>query len=294
MSLILPAGTFTAPAGEPLTYTAGLADGRALPNGLIFNAATGRISGIAPGAGIYAITVTATNTSGLSPSETFDATVSATAPAVIAPTPPQSWAAGQPVLFALPADTFTDTQAEHLRYAATQANGAALPQGLQFDPATDSFTGTAPLTPQTLSLAVTATDASGLAVAETFAVNVTASAPRVCDPTAHQVWHGGQPVSFALPANTFNDPQGSSLSFQAFETGGPSQLSWLDFSSAARTFSGLVPAGQSGLVTLQVVGTDALGLSAADTFTVAIAPAGSTTPTYGAPALATELLAFHG
>lgn len=49
-SITLPAGAFTDPDGDALSYTAFLADGSALPQWLVFNASTRTFSGTAPNA----------------------------------------------------------------------------------------------------------------------------------------------------------------------------------------------------------------------------------------------------
>jgi len=67
----LPAGTFTDPRGETMTYTATLASGAALPAWLTCNPATGTLSGTPPGAGTLSVTVTATDQSSFSASVTF-------------------------------------------------------------------------------------------------------------------------------------------------------------------------------------------------------------------------------
>lgn len=296
VAFALPAGSFADPQGAALTLTAGLAGGGALPGGLHFDAATQSFLGTAPVVpGSYAIAVTATDPAGLSATDLFTATVTAAAPRVTGPTPGQSWAAGQSVSFALPANSFTDPQGEALHYMATQADGAPLPAGLTFDGSTATFTGTAPITPEMLGLTVTATDASGLAASESVAVTITGSAPRLSYPTANQNWQGGTPVSFALPAGTFADPQGTALGFQAFQISGPSQLDWLQFDPATARFTGNVPQDVSGPIGIAVVATDALGLSAAETFAVTFRPAGrlNLTPTPSLPVAATEMLALQ-
>lgn len=70
----LPAGTFTDPRGETMTYTATLASGAALPAWLACNPATGTLSGTPPGAGVLSVTVTATDQSGFSSAITFPLT----------------------------------------------------------------------------------------------------------------------------------------------------------------------------------------------------------------------------
>ena len=122
--------------------------------------------------------MTATDTSHLSATDTFSATVLG-APLVTAQTPNQTWTEGKAVSLALPANTFTDPQGEKLTYTATLANGQALPAWLSFNATTETFSGTAPTTAQSLSIKVTATDSSGLAASESFTASVQpAPAPR--------------------------------------------------------------------------------------------------------------------
>ncbi len=81
-------------------------------------------------------------------------------------TPNQTWTGGKALSLALPANTFTDPQGQKLVYTASQANGQALPTWLGFNATTETFSGTAPATVQSLSIKVVATDSSGLSVSE--------------------------------------------------------------------------------------------------------------------------------
>ena len=68
--------TFTDPQKETLSFTASQSNGSALPAWLKFNGTTDTFSGTAPAAaGSLSLKVTATDTSGLSISETFTAAV---------------------------------------------------------------------------------------------------------------------------------------------------------------------------------------------------------------------------
>jgi hypothetical protein len=288
------AAAFADPQGETLTYTAALANGQALPSGLTFNAATATFGGLAPVAiGTMGITVTAKDQSGLSASETFQCVVAAQAPRVNNSPTAQYWVANKAVSFALPASTFTDPQGETLTYTATQSNGSALPGGLTFNATTGAFGGTAPITPETLGLKVTATDASGLAVSEQFSVAIQAAAPAVAHQTANQVWNAGATMSFLVPSNTFADPQGAALSYTGFETSGANLSSWLHFAAGSAALTGTVPSGLAGLFGVTIVATDAYGLSASETFGLTIGAAGAHLTAASAPA-ATEMLAMHG
>jgi len=173
VNFVLPATLFKDPAGGALTYSAGGTAGASLPSWLSFNAVTRAFTGIVP-AGLenFSIVVTATDTVGLSTSETFAVKVPAAAPFVSAAIPAQSWAEGGAVSFAVPGGTFTDPQSENLTYKATLSTGGALPGWLKFNASTATFIGTAPATPSTLQIKVTATDSSGLSVYETFSATI--------------------------------------------------------------------------------------------------------------------------
>jgi hypothetical protein len=312
VSLALPAGTFLDPQGEALKFTATLAGGQPLPSWLTFNSSSDSFSGTAPAlAEKLSVVVTATDTSGLSVSDTFAATVIG-APTVTDQTGNQTWQAGKAVSLALPANTFTDPQGEALTYSATQANGQALPSWLKFNPTTETFSGTAPGTTQSLSLKVTATDTSGLSASETFTAAVQALvAPTqpgitVTAPTANQDWTVGQAVDLVLPSNTFTDALGLKMSFAAYELSGPDITSWLRFNPTTEAFTGTPPFTLKGTAELAVIATDAQHLMAVDifnaTFTTGAGNAvAATTEQSGGSILAlhfdpnqiSSLLAFH-
>jgi hypothetical protein len=270
------APVFTDPQGQALTYSAQLSNGQALPSWLVFNAANDTFSGTAPTtAQTLNIVITATDTSHLSATDSFVATVLGV-PLVTAQTPNQTWIEGKTISLTLPANSFTDPQGEKLTYTATLTNGQALPGWLSFNATTETFSGTAPTTAQSLGVKVTATDSSGLATSESFTASVQpAPAPRpaitVTDPTPNQVWTAGQNTTLVLPANTFTDALGLKMSFAAYEVSGPNVTSWLHFNASTDTFSGAVPANASGTIGLLVLATDAQNVMAEDMFSVTFA-----------------------
>jgi Putative Ig domain/Calpain family cysteine protease len=269
----LAANTFTDPQAQKLTYTATLSTGAALPSWLSFNSTTGTFTGTVPNttAGL-SIKVTATDTSGLSASETFAVATPASAPVLASQTAAQTWKLGQAVNFTLAANTFTDPQAEKLTYSATLSTGTALPSWLSFNSTTGTFTGTVPNTTAGLSIKVTATDTSGLSAAETFAVAAPAAAPVLAAQTAAQTWKLGQAVNFTLGTNTFTDPQAEKLTYSATLSTGTALPTWLKFNGTTDTFSGTAPASATSL-SLKVTATDTSGLSGSETFAVSVAAA---------------------
>ncbi|MBS0643924.1 MAG: putative Ig domain-containing protein [Proteobacteria bacterium] len=274
LSLTLPANTFTDPDQQALSYAATLSSGAALPSWLKFNAATDTFTGIVPSvAQKLTLSVKATDTSGLSATDTFAVTVIG-APTVTAQTPMQNWVVGQKVNLALPGNTFTDPQGQKLTYTASLASGAALPSWLQFNGATDTFTGTAPSVAQAMNIKVTATDASGLSASETFTAAVKPGIA-VANPIPDQTWLNNRALNVVLPGNTFTDSLGLKMSFAAYQVSGPSVTSWLRFNGSSLTFSGAVPATQSGTIGLAILATDAARCSATDMFQVSFATAAS-------------------
>jgi len=298
VSLALPPGTFKDPQNETLTYSAKLSNGPALPGWLTFNATTDTFSGTAPTAAqTLTITVTATDTSNLSASDTFSVSVIG-GPTVTQQTPNQTWIEGSAVSLALPAKTFTDPQGETLTYTASLSSGAALPSWLSFNAATETFTGTAPATAQSLTIKVTATDTSGLATSESFNASVQAATVvtkpgiTVTDQTPNQTWTDGEAVTLTLPANTFTDALGLKMSFAAYEVSGPNVTSWLRFNPATDEFYGTIPSKLTGTVGLEVIATDGQRMMATDLFSVTIGASSSThafaatlTPTAGMSSL---------
>jgi hypothetical protein len=283
IDLVLPATTFRDPQNQTLTYTATQSDGQALPSWLVFNPATRTLTGTAPKAAqTLTIAVTAQDSGGLTASDVFSATVIGT-PVVATPTATQTWTEGQAVALTLPANTFSDPQSQALTYSATLANGQALPSWLTFHASTDSFTGTAPATAQTLSIKVTATDTSGLATSETFAASVVAPPPppihtpgiAVTGQTPNQVWQDSLALDFVLPSKTFTDSLGLPMTFMAFDIAGPNLTPWLKFNPTTDSFSGAVPANETGTATLAVIALDKDFNLGIDMFNVTFAPAAS-------------------
>ncbi|MBY5370092.1 N,N-dimethylformamidase beta subunit family domain-containing protein, partial [Rhizobium leguminosarum] len=104
------------------------------------------------------------------------------APVLAVQTTTQNATTGSAFSFVLPTTTFTDVDSgETLTYAATAADGTALPSWLSFNASTRTFSGT-PTAGGTYGVKVTATDLGGLAANESF--NIAVSVPGNTTPTA--------------------------------------------------------------------------------------------------------------
>ena len=174
----LASTTFSDSQHEVLSYSASQANGSALPAWLTFNIATESFSGTVPNsANGLSIKVTATDTSGVSASETFAVTTPAQAPVVTTQTSGQVWMTNQAVNFKLAANTFTDPQGDSLTYSADQVGATSATSWLKFNAATQTFSGTAPAAASgPIQLEVIATNSAGIASAETFNVTMASTA----------------------------------------------------------------------------------------------------------------------
>ncbi|MEI7126617.1 putative Ig domain-containing protein [Pectobacterium versatile] len=273
LSVTVPAGTFTDPDGDTLTLSATLADGTALPAWLSFNPATGTFSGTPANGDVGSLTikVTATDGSNASVSTTFGLTVTNVndAPVVATPIPAQSVAQDGSLSFTVPAGTFTDPDGDTLTLSATLADGTALPAWLSFNPATSTFSGTpANGDVGSLTIKVTATDGSNASVSTTFGLTVTNvnDAPVVSGTIAAQSIAQGGSLSVTVPAGTFTDPDGDTLTLSATLADGTALPSWLSFNPATGTFSGTPANGDVGSLTIKVTATDGSNASVSTTF----------------------------
>lgn len=188
------------------------------------------------------------------------------APVITAQTADQTIAANHAFSVSL-ANVFTDPQNQALSYKVTLANGQALPSWMTYNASTNTLSGTTPLTSSSTQVMVKVTDTSGLSASETFTINDTAYAPTLNKATTTQLVTPGHSFSIALPAGTFTDPQGETLSYTAKLASGAALPSWLSFNAQTQTFSGTAPTATTSL-SLQVTASNQAGLSTSETFTL--------------------------
>ncbi|TBZ95031.1 DUF4082 domain-containing protein, partial [Rhizobium leguminosarum] len=103
-------------------------------------------------------------------------------------------------------------------------------------------------------------------------------APVLAVQTASQNATVGSAFSFTLPTTTFTDvDSGETLAYAATSADGTALPAWLSFNASTRTFSGT--ATTSGTYGVRVTATDLGGLTANETFNIAVSTSGNTTPT---------------
>ena len=210
-SFTVPADTFTdIDQGDVLAYSATLADGSALPAWLKFDAATLTFSGIPSNwdVGVLNVSVTATDTGGLTATDTFALDVQNVndAPIVTNHLADQHLDEGKRFSIVVPASTFDDWDIVHgdsLSYSATLADGEELPKWLTFDAATRTFSGRAKGSAD-VDILLTATDQAGASVSHIFNLS-TGHEHHDDHHHDHHDDHHGQCHDDELPADTTRD-----------------------------------------------------------------------------------------
>ncbi|MGD9685492.1 MAG: putative Ig domain-containing protein [Desulfobacter sp.] len=279
-SFTLPATAFNdIDAGDQLSYTATLANGDQLPAWLTFDSSSGTFSGTAgnDNVGTVDVMVTATDMAGAQAFSNFSITVANTndAPELLTPLVAQAVLEDQLFSYQIPVDTFRDIDSnDQLTYAATMADGSALPTWLTFDAVNGTLTGT-PGNDHvgTLDITITATDLAGAQASSSFSIAVANvnDAPELANPLADQDAKQGQAFSYQIPTNSFIDiDSGDSLSYTASMENGSPLPAWLTFDATTGTFSGTPDSASVGSIALNLTATDQSGASVADAFTITV------------------------
>lgn len=274
-SFKLPDNAFIDPEGLPMTYRVSGPDNTPLPSWISFNPITRTFSGT-PGnneVGTHELVMTAYDDLGASSSRSFFITVQNTndAPTVGVAIGVLDAIEDQGFSFVVPANAFNDIDAgDSLTYAATMADGAALPDWLSLDAVTGTFSGT-PTNDAvgTLQFKVIATDTAGASANQIFSVSVanTNDAPVVFTEIGGKRAIEDEPFSFQIPADTFKDVDaGDQLTYSATLSDGSALPAWLTFDASTGTFSGTPDNSNVGTLQVAVIATDLAGTSATATF----------------------------
>ena len=162
----------------------------------------------------------ATFTTGMNsvPAVTNNSTQTNTAPTVANPIPDQTATAGTAFSYTFPATTFNDVDTgDTLSYAATKADGTALPTWLVFTASTRTFAGTpAASDVGTVSVKVTASDGNGGSVSDEFDITVEAdTTPPTLTSATVQGYGSGIFLAFSENLRQSNHPPNSAFTVTA-------------------------------------------------------------------------------
>ena len=290
-SYTVPAGAFTDPNGDALTYSAD-GNGVALPSWLSFNAATRTFSGTPSAAGSWTIRVMASDGTSTA-SGTFTISTANVGPVYNNTLPTRSAQSGTAVSWTLPAGAFTDANGDALTYTLelerpgyweTYYIQPGEPDIRWIDPAwiapssvglSIAANGTISGTLQPLyapkdfggymyyynyNMRITARDPSNASAVGTFAVvaNAAPVAPSVGTLNARQN------VAFGYTLAAFTDANGDALTYSASNL--PPGMT---FDAATRTIGGTPTTAGSWTVTYSA--NDGRGSVTSTTFTLAVA-----------------------
>ena len=237
-----------------------------LPSGLTLNSngTFGGSTGVA--LGNYTVTVSASDGRGGSISTSFTLAVTNTAPTGPASIADQTATAGTSWGYTIP--VFSDPNGDTLTYVVS-----GMPGWMTFDPnpATRRLAGVpGPVGSWTITVVVT--DSYGASISRTVTVTTPNAVPYVAAPIPAQTSGRNMAWSYTLPAGTFADANGDSLTYSA--TGLPSGIT---FDPATRVFSGS-PSAALGNYTVTVTASDGRGGSVTNTFTLSVV---NYAPNYG-------------
>ena len=102
-------------------------------------------------------------------------------------------------------------------------------------------------------------------------IDVQNQPPTLANPIADQAATEDTVFNFSVPANTFNDTDGDTLSYSAELANGSALPSWLNFNASTKTFSGVPTNGDVGTLSVKVIANDGHGATVNDTFDIVIA-----------------------
>ncbi|MBF0156389.1 MAG: putative Ig domain-containing protein [Magnetococcales bacterium] len=290
----IPADVFVdVDAGDKLTYSFAMADGSAAPAWLSLNATTGTFYSVTAAGvtGDFGIVVTATDSAGLSVSDTFTLSLINSAPVVAVPIGDRTFSHAEKISFKLPDGMFTDAdvtgkagtyvvtangtlapsaKGDLLTYTVAMADGSPIPAWLTFNATTRTFSGNPLGVSGDFEIVVTATDKLGASASDTFRLSVTSNGPVLARAIEDRtISHAGS-LKFQIPANTFTDAdKGDALTYTFGMEDGSATPSWLKFNASTRTFTGK-PVGAVGDYRIVVTATDKSMTSVSGAFTLSV------------------------
>ncbi len=250
-SFTLPSQTFSdQDVGDTLSHSATLASGNPLPSWLNFNPATRHFSGTPTDSdtGSITIKVSATDTPGAVASTTFTLAIGPF-PALLNPINNQHATIGTPYLFAVPGNTFSTPQGEHLSYRATKADGSFLPAWLGFVGPKLEFQGTPqPSDKGNVAIKIIAEDPKGGTAESPFSLNV-------IDALSQEIARVGGSFVYTIPSDMISSPLGPVI-YSVDLDDGSALPPWLTHNTATNAISGVPPSNSEGTYNILVTADD--------------------------------------
>ena len=247
------AGYFSDPDGDALAYAANSSNSSIAT--VSVTGATLRVTGA--GQSAVVVTVTASDPSGLSATQTFSVTVPNRSPEAVGQIDDAEIFVGKSIEVSL-SGHFSDPDGDALSYSATSSNVGAATISVSGETIRIVAVGQG-----TATVTVTASDPSGLSATQTFSVTVPNRSPEAVGQIDDAEIFVGKSTEVSL-SGYFGDPDGDALSYSATS----SNVGAATISVSGETIR-IVAVGQ-GTATVTVAASDPGGLSAMQTFTVTV------------------------
>ena len=244
---------FSDPDGDDLVFTAAVSDaavvGASVHGGVLTVGAVAK--------GEATVTVTATDTEGLTARQEFVVTVPNRGPLATGSIAGQTIEAGEVADLDL-SGHFADPDGDALTFAATVSDAAIIEASI--DAAVLSVGAAAK---GTAAVTVTATDTEGLAATLAFAVTVPNRPPLATGSIAERTFEVGETADVDL-SDFFSDPDGDALAFTA--TVSDPQVAGIEVSGSELTATALA----KGAATVTVSATDGEGVAATQAWSIGV------------------------
>ncbi len=278
------ARVFTDANGDALTYTVTDDDEADTFATITFNGLTRLITITGITVGTVEVTVTASDPSNATATDTFNVTVIAdtnTAPTVANPL--DDFTARPAGVYSIPLETtgsevFADVDDDTLSYTATSDNTSIATVAVDATAKALTLTG---VTAGTATVTVTANDGHGGSASDDFVVTVEGDAnraPSVANAIDNVNLRARQVTTINLEttgAEVFTDADGDTLSYAITNSDSTKATATFDAATAAITVTGVT----QGSTTVTVTADDGHGAFATDTFTVTVAGSENSPPT---------------
>ncbi len=235
-------------SGKPVTHEVS-----GLPEGVTYDSETNTISGTPTTVGSYEVTVVTTDESGNTTETTFTITVEDTTAPTVDPIEDQTTEVNTPI-----EDVTLNGKDNSGKPVTHEVSG--LPEGVSFDPETNTITGT-PTTVGSYEVTVVSTDESGNTTETTFTITVEDTLPPTVDPVEDQTTEVNTPIKDI----TLNGQDNSGKPVTHEVSGLPEGVT---YDSETNTISGTPTTVGSYDVT--VVSTDESGNKTETTFTITV------------------------
>ncbi len=178
-------------------------------------------------------------------------------------------------IYTMPAETFTDIdEGDIINYQAHLFSETAMPEWLNFNNITQTFTGT-PKNENvgTYTIEIIATDSYDKTVSQTFDIEVinVNDAPYLNIPIEDNSTLEDAEFIYTMPAETFADiDEGDIINYQARLLNETVMPEWLSFNHTTKIFSGTPENENVGTYTIEIIATDSYDETVSDVFDIKV------------------------